>query len=88
MLEPIPSGEIKGLQMEGTSTPVTGVDATAHAFLVYFARFPFARNLMSNPVQVGKNKLNVKAHVFRPERIYCIDNRSGFGNRLSLRTAS
>lgn len=54
--------------------------------MVYFARFPFARNLMSNPVQeVGKNTLNVKAHVCRPERIYYIDNQSGFGNRLSLR---
>jgi len=27
----------------------------------------------------------VKAHVLRPERIYYIDNQSGFGNRLSLR---
>jgi uncharacterized protein YhbP (UPF0306 family) len=52
---------------------------------VYFAKFPFARDLISNPLELGKEALNVKFHVFRPERICYIDNELGFGKRLSLR---
>ena len=77
--------EIKGLQMEGIAEFVTGAEATAHAFLVYCAKFPFARDLMSNPLEMGKKALNVKAHVFRPERIHYLDNALGFGTRFSLR---
>lgn len=77
--------EIKGLQMEGTAEFVKGVEATAHALLVYFAKFPFARDLMSNPSEMTKKELNVKAHVFRPARIHYLDNSLGFGTRFSLR---
>ena len=77
--------EIKGLQMEGTAGYVTGAEATARALRVYFAKFPFARDLISNPLELGKEALNVKFHVFRPERICYIDNELGFGKRLSLR---
>ncbi len=71
--------------MEGTAESVTGVEATAHAFSVYFTKFPFARDLMSNPLEMTKKALNVKAHVFRPKRIYYLDNALGFGTRFSLR---
>lgn len=77
--------EIKGLQMEGTAECVTGVEATARAFGVYVAKFPFARDLMSNPSEMAKKALNVKAHVFRPGRIHYLDNALGFGTRFSLR---
>ena len=77
--------EIKGLQMEGTAESLTGVEATALALLVYCAKFPFARDLMSNPFEMGKKALNIKAHVFRPERIHYLDNTVGFGMRFSLR---
>jgi uncharacterized protein len=77
--------EIKGLQMEGTAEAVTGAEATAHAFGAYIAKFPFARDLMSNPVEMARKALHVKAHVFRPERIRYIDNALGFGTRFSLR---
>lgn len=76
--------EIKGLQMEGTAECVTGVEAAAHALLVYCAKFPFARDLMANPSQMGKTALKVKAHVFRPERIHYLDNGLGFGARFSV----
>jgi uncharacterized protein YhbP (UPF0306 family) len=77
--------EIKGLQMEGTAELVKGVEATARAFRAYFAKFPFARDLMANPSQAAKKALNVKAHVFRPKRIHYLDNALGFGTRFSLR---
>ena len=71
--------------MEGTAEPITGVDPTAQAILVYSAKFPFARDLMSNPFEMGRKALNVKAHVFRPERIHYLDNALGFGTRFSIR---
>jgi uncharacterized protein YhbP (UPF0306 family) len=77
--------EIRGLQMEGTAEPITAVDATAQAILIYSAKFPFARDLMANPFEMGKKALNVKAHLFRPARIHYLDNALGFGTRLSLR---
>ena len=40
---------------------------------------------MSNPIEMARKALNVKAHVFRPERIRYIDNALGFGTRFSLR---
>jgi uncharacterized protein YhbP (UPF0306 family) len=76
--------EIKGMQMEGTAEPITGVDATAQALLIYSAKFSFARDLMANPFEMGKKALNVKAHVFRPTRIHYLDNALGFGTRFSL----
>jgi hypothetical protein len=77
--------EIKGLQMEGTAECVTGVEATAHASLVYFAKFPFARDLMSNRLEMANKALDVKAYVFRPQRIHYLDNALGFGTRFSIR---
>ncbi len=77
--------EIKGLQIEGMAECITGVEATAHASLVYCAKFPFARGLFANPLEMGKKALNVKAHLFRPERIHYLDNGLGFGTRFSVR---
>ena len=74
--------------MEGIAEPVTEIEATAHTFQVYFAKFPFARDLMSNPLETAKKALNVKAHVFRPERIHYINNALGFGARFSIRLAN
>ena len=80
--------EIKGLQMEGTAEPVIDAEAMAHALSAYFAKFPFARDLMANPTATAKTALNVKAHVFRPERIHYLDNALGFGARFSIRLAN
>jgi uncharacterized protein len=77
--------EIKGLQMEGIAETIAGRDATAHAIVIYGAKFSFARNLLSNPFELGRKALNVKAHIFRPERIHYLDNALGFGTRLSIR---
>ena len=43
-----------------------------------------ATDLMSNPLEMGKKALNVKAHVFRPKRIQYLDNSLGFGTLFSL----
>ena len=77
--------EIRGLQMEGMAEPVAGVEATAHAFMVYFAKFPFARDLMSNPLELASKLFDVSAHVFKPSRIRYLDNALGFGTRFAVR---
>jgi uncharacterized protein YhbP (UPF0306 family) len=77
--------EIKGLQIEGMAECIMGVEATAHASLVFCAKVPFARGLFANPLVMGKKALNVKAHLFRPERIHYLDNGLGFGTRFSVR---
>ena len=77
--------EIRGLQIEGTAAPITGIEETAQAILVYSAKFSFARDLMWNPFEMGRKALNVKAHVFRPECIHYLDNALGFGTRFSIR---
>lgn len=77
--------EIRGLQMEGIAEPIEGVESTAQAILVYSAKFAFARDLLANPFELGKKALNVKAHVFRPNRIHYLDNSLGFGTRYSVR---
>ncbi len=71
--------------MEGMAEPVASVEATAHAFMVYFAKFPFARDLTLNPLELAKKAFEVSAHVFRPARIRYIDNALGFGTRFAIR---
>jgi hypothetical protein len=71
--------------MEGTAEPVAGVEATAHAFIVYFAKFPLARDLMSNPLELAKKAFEVTAHEFRQARIRYLDNAFGFGTRFAIR---
>jgi uncharacterized protein len=77
--------EIRGLQMEGIAEAIEGVEPTTQAILVYSEKFLFARDLLANPFELGKKALNVKAHVFRPNRIHYLDNSLGFGTRYSIR---
>ena len=71
--------------MEGTAEPITGIEETTQAILVYSAKFSFARDLMWNPFEMGRKALKVKAHIFRPNRIHYLDNSLGFGTRYSIR---
>jgi uncharacterized protein YhbP (UPF0306 family) len=77
--------DIRGLQMDGLAEPVETVEAKARALTAYFTKFPFARDLMSNPGNLGSKFGDVSAHVFRPSRIRYLDNTLGFGTRLAIR---
>ena len=74
--------------MEGAAAPVSGAEAMALAMQAHFAKFPFARELMSNPVDSSRKALTAKAYVFRPQRICYLDNALGFGTRIALRVKS
>lgn len=77
--------EIRGVQMQGEASPITGVEAKMRATAAYLGKFPFARELMSNPSAVARKMAKVTAHVFRPSRIRYLDNSLGFGARFTLR---
>ena len=76
--------EIRGLQMEGTAGLVNSVKGKARAFMAYFGKFPFARELMSSPSEAGPKIGKVTAHIFRPSRIRYLDNSLGFGTRFCV----
>lgn len=77
--------EIRGLQLEGTAGPVTGLAAQAAATAAYLAKFPFVRELFAAPGDLAGKLGRVSPHVFLPSRILSTDNASGFGQRVVLR---
>ncbi len=77
--------EIRGVQMQGKARPITGMEAKVRATAAYLGKFPFARELMSNPSAVARKMATVSAHVFRPWRIRYLDNALGFGARFTMR---
>ena len=71
--------EIRGLQIEGTAAPITGIEETAQAILVYSAKFSFARDLMWNPFEIGKEGTQRQGSRVSPGCIHYLDNALGFG---------
>jgi len=80
--------EIKGLQMEGRVERITAIPDLARAVALYLRRFPFVRDLLSDPgsfsYQAASQMARVALYRFRPHRILYLDNEGGFGNRSTL----
>jgi hypothetical protein len=80
--------EIKGLQMEGSVKAISGASARAHALATYLKRYPFVREFFSSPLSVGvgvaKKMSKIELYLFRPDRIFYVNNEAGFGNRWRL----
>ncbi len=80
--------DIKGLQMEGTVEPISSAWALARATAVYLKRYPFVREFFSDPgsisTQVAAKMTKVSLYIFRPDRIFYLNNADGFGNRWKL----
>ncbi|MBS0517237.1 MAG: pyridoxamine 5'-phosphate oxidase family protein [Proteobacteria bacterium] len=79
--------DIRGLQMEGMAGLAETVGDKARALATYLEKFPFARDLMANPVGAVRTAFRAHAHVFRPTRIRYLDNRLGIGARFSIAVA-
>lgn len=75
---------IRGLQMEGVAGPAPTIGEKASALATYVEKFPFARDLMANPVGMVRSAFRAHAHIFRPARIRYLDNRRGIGVRFSV----
>jgi hypothetical protein len=78
--------KIKGIQLEGTVTPVEGVVEKAKAMAVYAAKYPEVIKLFTNPASgvFYKAFLKVKFYCVTPARVFFIDNEQGFGQRQEL----
>lgn len=76
--------DIRGIQMEGTAMPVSGAAGKARALACYLAKFPFARELMRSPGEMGKLAAGAVPYRFRPSLIRYQDNSLGFGTRFRM----
>jgi len=76
--------EIRGIQMEGTAIPVSGSAGKARALACYLAKFPFAKELMRSPREMGKLAAGAVPYRFRPWLIRYQDNSLGFAARFSM----
>ncbi len=76
--------DIRGVQIEGVAGLANTVGEKARALAAYVEKFPFARDLMANPVGAVRTAFRAHAHVFRPMRIRYLDNGRGIGARFSV----
>ncbi len=76
--------DIRGMQMEGVAGLAHTIGEKASALAAYVEKFPFARDLMANPVGAVRSAFRAHAHIFRPTRIRYLDNRHGIGMRFSV----
>ncbi len=71
---------IKGVQMEGMASVLAG-DEEEKARRIYGAKYPVVGNLAQAPSSIVKALANVRWYKLNPERLYFIDNSTGFGHR-------
>lgn len=67
--------------MEGMVEPVATVGGKLKGFAEYLQKFPFAKELVSNPGDTVRSFNKAKLYVFRPTRIFYLDNSLGLGVR-------
>ena len=78
--------DIKGIQLEGVASAVTGRWEQAQALAVYLAKFPYVASFLGRPlrlskIEIGGKKVSVKLYKVAPEHIYFLDNSKGFSHR-------
>lgn len=80
--------EIRGLQLQGTVSPIEGALARVRALNVYLRRFPFAAELLGAPETISvdfvKKMAKVRLYLFATEAVLYLDNSIGFGTRWKL----
>ncbi len=78
--------KIKGIQLEGRVELVDGVVAKAKAMAIYALKYPEVIKLFTDPNSGVFHKafLKVKFYCVVPEKLFFIDNESGFGKRQEL----
>ncbi|MBM2831320.1 MAG: hypothetical protein HW414_372 [Dehalococcoidia bacterium] len=82
--------EIKGIQLEGIAGKVTSPVEKARALTLYLSKFPFVRDFVTSPLAVlthmaiaGK-PFSVEVYKVTPERLFYLDNETGFSHRAEL----
>jgi hypothetical protein len=78
--------EIRGIQLEGTSEPVTTAAERTRAWEVYLAKFPFVRQfLVGDALEIMGRAIRARFYRIAPSRLFYLDNRKGFGHRDELK---
>jgi len=72
--------QIKGVQMQGIATVLAG-DEEEKARRLYGAKFPIVGKAGEAPASIVKALAKVRWYKLIPERLYFIDNSTGFGHR-------
>jgi len=75
--------EIKGVQLEGVTTQLSGADETAVRTL-YAKKFPIAGDLAQAPEAIVRAMARVRWYRLDPRRIFFINNAAGFGSRAEV----
>ena len=81
--------QIKGIQLEGHATEVTGKLELARALAAYLGKYPFVKQFLSpgqflQGVQIAGKSFDIRLWCLRPDRLYYLDNARGFSNRQEL----
>lgn len=77
--------EIKGVQLEGIATRLSGEDE-AHARALYSAKFPLLRG--EAPAGIASAMAKISWYRIAPGRAYFIDNSVAFGHRDQIDLSS
>lgn len=77
---------IRGVQMEGACVLASGPREWLGGWRAYLGKFPAVRSLLRG--QAGADVLKkvggTRLYVIRPEHVFYLDNRMGFGNRVEV----
>jgi uncharacterized protein len=72
--------EIRGIQLEGTATMISGVEQ-ARAIALYASKFPLIANLADRPAEIAAALRQISWYRVDPSRVFFLDNSLGFGHR-------
>ena len=75
--------EIKGVQLEGRVTPLSGADEVC-ARLIYQEKFPFVKPVCGIAAPLAKALAGISWYRLHVERMLFLDNSLGFGHRDEL----
>ena len=75
---------IQGIQLEGRCAEITNPVESARALAVYAAKFPFIKDLIAAPKEIGAAMSTARFHKITPTWIRLIDNTHGFGHKEEI----
>ena len=81
--------QIKGIQMAGASTEVTGKRELVRALAAYVKKYPFVAQFLSPGqllagMKVAGRVMDIRLFRLTPSRLLFIDNQRGFSNRQEI----
>ena len=75
---------IQGVQLEGKCEEITNPVESARALTVYAAKFPFVKDMLTAPKEIGAAMSKARFHKITPTWIRLIDNTRGLGHKEEI----